>query len=425
MGRINKVYYHTGSKRWAYGGGDVSEKTGRRKTVYLSPEIPDTPDGRRKATKLMEAHLAERPTEIVGGPQLTVRELANLYGVWSKTSIKLSTYETNMSYFRMILDHPTGAGRTFGGLSSEEITATVAHELVLALVGRNYKATTIRAIMSLVKACLNWAAAPIAGRTPERIIPVNPLDKFSSPHTRVPSFPDRYAGRDEVEAFVAWVHKQADAMPPLMGRFEHRYADLVWTLYLTGARPLELCTAEWGDFNPQAQQFGNDWWGSIVLDWTRHKTGKKKRNNRVILLAPELVSMIEAYRTTDHHPRWIWTHRRGAGSLERFEDSDKIWGDPWARPALSSKTKNLRRLAMADGVPVKDVGDQRFNLYRLRHSRAAELLEATNDDVYLVATFLGTSVAMIEKTYGSIGRERLVSAGSKSLIKPTGEKPSS
>ena len=248
------------------------------------------------------------------------------------------------------------------------------------------------------------------------MIAVNPLARFRHEATAAAHSPDRYATADEVRAFLDWGYARADAMGGLAGRFERLTIDLVRVAYLTGTRPGELRVAERGDFEPKAvflEPVG-EWWGRLRLDPSRWKSGSKTRKAREVFLSPEAVAIVESILALPgHHPRFLWTHRRGNNWKARGSPA-ATHGEPWSDSALPNKICTLRRAAIKDGIKLEDTGPNRFVLYRLRHTRAADLLMA-GVNIATVAKLLGTSVAMIEKTYSSFTTTHLAMAAGKGL----------
>ena len=132
------------------------------------------------------------------------------------------------------------------------------------------------------------------------------------------------------------------------------------------------------------------------------------------------------------HPISIFVHKRGKGGIER--GANRETGEPWGKfitkpdgsmgfepdsTALSKAIRKLRKEAIAacerlrsEGKPtkglelIKDEGDNRFVLYRLRHTTASDHL-MNQGDLYTVASLLGTSPKMLETTYGHLLEDHL------------------
>ncbi|MHC5544998.1 hypothetical protein ACYOEI_42725, partial [Singulisphaera rosea] len=198
-----------------------------------------------------------------------------------------------------------------------------------------------------------------------------------------------------------------------------------------GLGPGELCSAWWDDFDATR--------GTISIPPDRHKTGSKTAKSRVIFLTPTLVSALERERMhPNRHPISIFVHKRGKGGIAR--GGEKEVGEPYGtftttpngRPSfeanstvLSRKIRLLRKEAIAEGKRlkeagkptrgldmIKDVGDNRFVMYQLRHTTASDHL-MNKGDASTVAELLGTSVRMLETTYGHLLDDHLARAHSE------------
>lgn len=441
MARRPQCSWHKGNCCWC------SQAGGR--DIYFR-DIPFGPPGSpnwRKAQAALARHLESvaeaskpRPVEYNFGA-LAIAYLNWLGSVVERDGAAAITREGHRKVLKIIRSRPVG-DRVFGEIPAESMTATDLATVVdgLAVAERKdgrppgYAPNYINRMVASVQAVMNWAADPLAGREPERIISANPLRGFSHPATKAAHPPDRYATADEIKAFLDWGYARAgaiDGVPKNRGKHDARFERLTIALIevssLTGTRPGELRVAEWGDFEPRAthvEEVG-EWWGRITLDRKRWKSGRKTGKDREVFLPPKAVEVIQEIQShPEHHPRFIWTHRRGTRAEERGE-LNAAHGEPWSVNSLSRKIKDLRRYAIADGLKLQDTGDDRFVLYRLRHTAAANLLMA-GVKVATVAKLLGTSIAMIEKVYASFLKEHLASEASLALggrarRKPPGE----
>lgn len=431
MPRKNNVRWHDGSKAWVSAAGEISPKSGRRKPVYFR-DIPYGPDGspnHRKARAAMDAYLAARDARRDEVEDLTLGELAGYHLQWMGHRVRLGkTRPTTLRGHRQALRKFLSARGADGVLMNGRLAGRITATEVGAILDRwaeGHAPNYIGRILASVQAVLNWSVAPLPGRDPERLIPRNPIANLSHEATRAPQSPDRYAEEEEVRAFLEWGYRRAEAYTrsqvsrktgrpiikagPLERRFERLTIDLIRVAYLTGCRPGELRVAEWSDYEARAVYLGDDgqWWGRITLDPGRWKSGGRTGKARQVYLCPEAVGVIESIRALEgRHPRFIWTHKRGPvprtrqATLARDGEALPSHGVMWSETALPNKVCALRREAIAAGLPLQDGGPNRFVMYRLRHSRAADLLMGGVDGA-TVAKLLGTSVAMVEGTYGS------------------------
>ncbi len=449
MPRVAGVWWHEGNGCWASEAGEANEK-GRRQTVYFR-DIPKGPKGspnHRKAKAALDKFLAARDAKVEAKPDdlLTFGAIGMLYldHLVKRVALEKSKENTLRSHAQALKRFSAAKG--FGGRRmfdrpAHEITGTEVGAILDRWAEDGMAPNYAGRILSSVQAVLNWAATPSSSRKPEKLIALNPIAKLSHEATQAPQSADRYAEEAEVRAFLAWGYARAEQYQriqktkagrvmvksgPLEKRFERLTIDLIRVAYLTGTRPGELRIAEWTDYDPKSVRvaaLGQDW-GRIRLDPKRWKSGGKTGKPRDVYLPPEAVDVIEAIRQLDgHHPRFIWTHKRGPiprvrqATLARDDEALPSHGVMWSESALPTKVCALRRLAIAAGVPLEDEGDNRFVMYRLRHSRAAELLMG-GVDVGTVARLLGTSVDMIEKTYGSYTSQHLAEAAAKGIALP-------
>lgn len=273
-----------------------------------------------------------------------------------------------------------------------------------------------------VKAAFAWAASEDGGR----MIAANPFAEVKVPS--VGRSPERYAGRAEVAAFLRYLRWRGEASPGVGRRFVRTLALLVRVAAHTGARPGELCAAWWGDFDSER--------GAIVLPPDRWKNGRKTKKSRTIFMTPTLVRALEREgRREGHHPISIFTHRRGKGGGGRAGSAEagKPWGTfttlPNGKPsfeanssALAKRVRLMRSEAIAEGARrvaagertwglelLRDEGDNRFVMYQLRHTTASDHL-MNDGNAATVAELLGTSVQMLQTTYGHLLDDHLARA---------------
>ncbi len=270
----------------------------------------------------------------------------------------------------------------------------------------------IAGLVRSVKAAFNWGATEVGGR----LIAADLFKDVKAPATG--RAPDRYAERSELAAFLWFVWRRADTLPEgVRRRFSRRLVLMVRIAAYTGARPGTLVSAWWDDFAPARR--------TITLPPDRHKTGHKTGKPLVLYLTPILARSLRRERERpDRHDASIFTHERGKGAVARGVEIGK--GEPWGkfidladgrpsfdpRPtALCHQIRKLRRQAIGWAIFLKSVGksargldliqdegDNRFVMYRLRHTKASDDLMAGGNPA-TVAALLGTSTKMLETTY--------------------------
>lgn len=376
---------------------------------------------RAQAQRMLDAYLAARDPRPEPGGSWSFGSLVTLFLAYASTRARPNTLAGHTKVLRRVNGTADAKGTSWRERIVRTLTATDLDRIVEAWAAADLKPSYIARMVASVQAVLNWSARPIAGRDPECLIAANPLKGYSSPHCHVPDAADRYAAAAEVQGFLRWARARARTFKGIAGRFERLAVELIRAVALTGARPGELCVAERADFEARAgRDQAGAWWGTITLDPARTKTGRKTGRKREVFLPPELVRTIRAIlRLRDHHPRFVFTHRRAARSAQRGEGR-REWGEPWNSNALSRKVKDLRRQAIAEGLALADSGDNRFVMYRLRHTAAANLLMAGHDP-YTVGKLLGTSAAMIQKRYGSLLKGHMIGAAAALTKPPKGD----
>lgn len=385
MARPHKVSWHK-SGRWYF---THTGPDGNRKSQYADPEIPKTTEGRRKATSWMEAKLKDLADRTVTGTDWTLDDLRLAFLTWNKRQVAKDekaqhTYDGHRKHLNLLCAIPRGAS-TYGNLLARELTTKHVGELVKLWEGKS--PTTIRNRLGSLQAMMNWAAAPRDDRPIERLIPSNPIAGYELPRAEYQG--ERYAPADEVRGFLAWLDRRALEATGKLARFERLIADLVRLAAETGCRPGEACTMRWEHFDA-AQRV-------IVLRPKEHKTGRKTGRPRTILLTASLVAMVERIKANpDRHPQFIFTHECGHAA-DRTEE-ERLHGDPWNSNSLARRIRELRREAIAAKVLKDDTGLGRLHLYRLRHTRITNALQA-GANIADVAALSGNSIQIIESTY--------------------------
>lgn len=215
-----------------------------------------------------------------------------------------------------------------------------------------------RSVAARVKSVFAWAARPVDGRPP-----LIGLDPFRG--EKLPSLPraeHRYATRAEAAMWLRWVRKSARAPG---------FALSQRLLIHTGARPNEILRATAADYRD----------GVITLD--EHKTSEKTGRPRRVFI-----------------PRRL--HRSMGRALGGRDPAAPIFmnkdGSAWSWDGYAHLVKRLRRSAIAAGLPFQDAGPEKLSNYRWRHTAITTLIQE-GVPLAVIAELMGTSVAMIERTY--------------------------
>jgi integrase len=336
----------------------------------------------------------------------TVDDLSRLYLVHSARVSKPRTVEGHREMLLAWCDYPSATDPNRIGLRRARTIAAKDLKRILAdWEERGYSAHYRARLARTIKACWNWAATPDEERTPVRLIPENPLSGF--PDVTIPHAPERYAERKEVAAFLRYAWRRAGKATPLYRRFGRKLVLLIRVIAHTGCRPSEAIGAEWTELDLER--------GTITLPPEKTKTGHKTGKPRVIFLPPALARALRReLAKEDRHPTHLFSCKRGKGGIERGATREA--GEPWHPKALTKCVRKLRNEAIEAGVPLQAEGDNRFVLYRLRHTRASDDL-MHGGDVVTVAALLGTSPRMLETTYGHLLNDHLAKAQEELLAR--------
>jgi integrase len=215
--------------------------------------------------------------------------------------------------------------------------------------------------LSYLGMAFNWAVR-------QGMIAKNPVAGMSKPEMRV-------RGKEMVMPEALQDLLVAEANPAL--------AKVLRVLRGTGARPAEVTNADCRHYRPAI--------GALVFPWNpppgeyRWKNGKKTKRDRVVYLTPELVGLVEAEVKARGGKGRVFLTRRG-----HTWDNHNLQ----ARVALLAEKPAVAKWCRDNGF---DAGQ--IICYSFRHTYITRMLTA-GCPIKLLADLCGTSVAMIEKTYG-------------------------
>ena len=432
MARAPKPRWHAGNQQWISDVGEpyVDAKGRTRRRAVPFPGIGRKED--RKARAELQDYLDRQAEAMRNANDPTLSKVFELYLEWLYANREESTGDAVAGLLRKFGEHEPPRG---GPMGRRAFSTLDAHQLehCLAHMARKNKPSYCAVLHSAVNAACNWAARRVPDRTPEVLVPSNPFQGVPKPV--VPRSPERYADRDELAAFLRWAWRRApradkQGRASLTARFDRQLCLLIRLAAHTGARPGELCISgkklrdhgfTWDRWNPEAATNALGHRVGLIVHH-KHKTSGKTGRKREIVVPPILVRALERHRGRDWtHPDWVFTHRRGVGCEARGATTAAI-GEPWRSGSLSLKIRRWRALAIAEGQRLKaegkptrgldliqDEGDNRFVLYRLRHTRITDLIGSkgglSNDQA---AALTGTSARVIETTYGHLTGSRLI-----------------
>src|SRR5262249_23054361 len=156
---------------------------------------------RSKAQKALTEYLKSRDAQESRGTDYTFGELRRLYLDHSKATAKERTYVGHRKVLRLVakFEH---RGQAYADRPATESTTTDLERIVVAWHEAGRKATYIARMVASVQAVFNWSAEPAPNRTPERLIPTNPLRGYSSPHTKAAAAPDRHIDDAALRRFL-------------------------------------------------------------------------------------------------------------------------------------------------------------------------------------------------------------------------------
>lgn len=434
MPREPKPRWHAGNQQWVSDVGDqyVDAKGRTRRRTVPFPGIGRKEE--KKAREALQAYQDERAERVRDADDPTVKEIVELYLEWVDANRETTTYTTAESTLRRFAEFaPPGSRVNLARMRVSQMDVAYLEKLLDQMARKGRKPSYRSLLNSTVQACFNWAAKRLPERKPPVLIPANPFRGVASP--TIPRSPERYAERDELAAFLRWAWRRAPrtderGRKSLTAQFDRHLCLLIRVAAHTGSRPGELCIAgvklrdygfTWDTWNPKAavNSLGQD---VGVITHAKHKTSRKIGRAREIVVPPILARAIERHRARAWaHPKWVFTHRRSRGWEERGDTTAAV-GEPWKSQYLCLKIRNWRRMAIAEGKRLKaegkptrgleliqDEGDNRFVLYRLRHTRITDLIGANGGLSYdQAAALTGTSGKMIETTYGHLTGARLI-----------------
>jgi integrase len=423
MARPAKPHWSKSRSRWYANIGEC-DANGRRREVFAPADIQQRDVGKAWDWMHREQDQRQKADTPQEAQTLTVHGLCQLYLEWAeerRDSGQLSPghYENKVFHLRRFSD-------VLGQRQADTITGADVEAFMASLQREGLAVNYVRNLISNVSAAFNWAARPRAAAA-GRLLSTNPFKgDFSRP--TAPKGPERFAERDEAAAWLRHVWRRSKP-GSVANRYDRLLALLQRVMIRSGARPGELVALMWTDIKWKAWPTTSGHIGAkAVLPADRWKSGKKTGNSRTIYLPPALTRALRReYNRPDRHPLYVFTHGRGRGG--------KGAGEPWPDSSILSKRiltirreliehqKEIRQRIEADEdvtdqeqrlvkVAIQDEGPNRMSNYRWRHTAISSLL-MQGVDVVTVAQFTGTSVAMIERTYGHLLDKHLQGAAER------------
>lgn len=362
----------------------------------------------------------------------TVADLIELY--LRHLQVEAGAGRIALQHFRNRQSH-LGHFAGFAGLGDRKARLLSAADLTrfADAMARAHSAHYAANCAAAARAALSWASKPGARPDGRRLLAENPFEGVKLPS--VGRSPERFAERTAAAAWLAFLRRRCNGVgiehantrggePGRYGAFRflpngrrmRNFALLQRVLIRTGARPSELGRCQWDDITWDAGRTpAGHVYGTIVLDWTRWKSGKKTRQPRTIYLTAVLTRALRReFERPDRHPTHPFVGRNG----------------PWKDgTGLAQRVRQLRPAAVADAktraearglpAPLREDGPGRLVNYLWRHTAASTML-MMGLDLPRIAAALGTSARMIETTYGHMLSDH-VAAAAHALA--TGKRP--
>lgn len=337
MARQIKAHWCARDKSWLVPLGEISEVTGRRKYIVLRDTEGRKVAGNDHVGKLIALRrLVEHESS---GP--TVWKLILDYLKWhqdkgSKTTT-IADHEFHLGKFGLF----EYQGIRYYDRPASSITLRDIARVRESMEARGCKSGYVRHLYSSVLACWRWAARPIEGREPERLLASNPLEGAERPRKGR----SRYVvvPWPTIEALLQFAEKRAQQTKRSVRAAALRNAMMFRLIAESGCRPIEACTLEWSWVNEEERV--------IVIPAERHKTGWRDGEDRIFGLTEVMASHLRTIRERCFaYPQWVFA----LGGQTKAP----------SRHGLDHWFSDLRKSAIEAGIPIP----QKMTLYSLRHS---------------------------------------------------------
>jgi integrase len=212
-----------------------------------------------------------------------------------------------------------------------------------AMEQRQNKSGYIRHLYAAVLACWRWAARPVEGRSPERLIPSNPFEGLARPK---PGKGKKIVlPWSTIKALVDFAEARAEIVNRGSRRKSRLRALCLRLIADSGCRPKEAVELQWP-------------WLDLdrclaVIPWQHHKTGFHDEQERFFGFTPETAALLKTHRDSDKaHPVYVFAPT--ADPRSRPPDRRDLRGWFWV----------LKKAALAAKVPIP----AGMSLYTLRRS---------------------------------------------------------
>ncbi len=401
MPRLASVWWCKKDRCWLTSvGGEVSEKSGRRKPSRNRqigpPEGPDRIRNERMAHEWLEALLeAERRQERAATEPL-LKELVSTYLVAQEKRLAARTLQGYRERLETFCLFQSGK-ELYGNRLVRDLKPGDLSRFIRARASRRLRAALHQLDHPVAQRLLQLGGPADRRPGPGADHPENPFAGVERPRNPAPE--KRYAGRVAHEAFFefAVIRTYLRHAPDSLGwRFDRLTIALFRFIQATGCRPSEACRLGWGMIDWKAST-------ATMVGKSTHATGRK----RVIPIPSATLRMLRGIeRLPDRHTEFVFTHGQRDGA--RPPKEGRWAGIPWVVNALDQKFRKWRDEAIAIGQPIASEGPAKLTLYALRRDLGADVLRLRGSHADS-AEVLGHSPEMNAKHYASFARDHALS----------------
>ena len=323
--------------------------------------------------KVLVGHAPQPPEKPSGeSGSITVEELCADHCKWHGSQNAARTASNRIGFLDRWCSH-TFQGQSVGGMLARDVTKETLADFMQPMKA----GWTAWNYCVAVKAAFNWAFR-------EGIVPFNHLSRYPNP-------PQPKADVSEATLItkeeVAWFLAKSEA---------YGAANLLRVLYATGARPGELCSALVSDYISSAKQLR-------LLNWKNDRKTQVARRIPIPTEAAAIVSMLckgrkgsEAIFTGPNGAKW--TPNRLQKIWRKIRDGE------W-RAKSGGKFEQLTK-EVSNNRKKKSAQRDSLSLYDFRHLWISDALQQ-GVPIATIAKMAGTSIKMIERTYGHFRNDDL------------------
>lgn len=398
MPRPASVRWDVKARAWR---SDVGPKgaNGRNSSVYFREDdagaIPKGEPGRRRASAALLTYLADRDSgrsEPVTR-SLSVEDVAVLYLESIRRERRPKTVSSHAERLRWVLGHVFGDGSSLAAMRAVDLRPEHVAAAVAAHRARGLSGHSTAGMVRSIRACWTWAARYEPERTPRILLATNVLAGLREPRPRRPR--PRYVPAEQAERLLDWIEARAGEKNGDTRAIELSAALAIRFVHATGCRRQDACSLTWADLRWDE--------GIAVLDPERHKTGSLTGREKVIPIPPEMLDRLRTLQDREgRHPEYVFTCRRGRGSVARGTGS-RTGGNPWTPNALGRKFRQWRTEAVGVGLEI----DPTITLHDFRRTMAGDLYRLGVPAVH-AAGVLGDGIGVVDRIYASLATSGLV-----------------